>query len=82
MCEEDVQEGPSRQEARLAFWGYLMKVLRMKRGQTEPTRGHHIRNRELNLSVGVPPDSEGVLCSNITPASLRYETGNNKLIEG
>lgn len=74
MCEEDVQEGPSRQEARLAFWGYLMKVLQMKRGQTEPTRDHHIRNRELNLSVAVPPDSEGVLCSNITPPQLHLGT--------
>lgn len=70
MCEEDVQEGPSRQETRLALRSYLMKVLRMKRGQTEPTRGHHIRNREINLSVGVPPDSEGVLCLNTPHTSL------------
>lgn len=70
MCEEDVQEGPSRQETRLVFWSYLMKVLRMKRGQTEPTRGHHIGNREMNLFVGIPPDSEGVLCLNITPHQL------------
>ena len=70
MCEEDVQEGPSRQETRLALWSYLMKVLQMKRGQTEPTRGHHSRNREINLSVGVPPDSEGALCLKTSHTSL------------
>lgn len=36
MCEEDVQEGPSRQETRLALRSYLMKVLQMKRGRQSP----------------------------------------------